>query len=127
MAKVQTNCSIDDFLKEQAKAKGLNLSFELEKVIKEKICSKISNVPEEQLRIKCCNCGGIVEFGFLCTKTNKVFCEQCHIEHFRLMNGDKGERFACHISKPHEHIRIPGLNGQNVELLEKIAQEASNE
>jgi hypothetical protein len=113
MSKKNVMISIDEFIHKRAKEKFINVSEICEDALRRRVKGEIKDVPEENLKLQCSKCLKIVEFGFLCEELNKFYCEECE-------NG-----YFCPIRKEHQHLRIPGLDGQNIELLKKVAENSS--
>lgn len=103
--------SIDEFSHKKAKEKGLNISSICEDALIRRINPKKSDAPEEAIKLICKECNSIVDYGFLCELTNMFLCSECNLTK------------RC-LNKEHEHIRLPGFDGQRMDLTKKIIEDA---
>ncbi len=105
--------SVDDDLITKAKAMGVNVSAKAERALKEATATQIKDVSDEHLRFICSECGTICQYIFLCEYRNKVFCQECQDKYNMALckHDDTGQ---------HMHIRIPGLDGTNMEWAKNI-------
>jgi len=107
MAKERTSVSVDGNILARARSFGINNSQILESELLKRIEPKKSHMKEDALMLKCSKCGAIVEDGYLCEILDNFHCVACE------------EQLKC-VFKDHEHIRIPGLNGENIKRINKI-------
>lgn len=117
--KINTNVSIDEFLKKKAQETGLNISQVLEWALNEKLSSK-KNIPEEQIKAECSICHKIVDKGYVCKYWNKVFCEDCE----RTWDYSKCRHDIKEVGGNllHFHLRfgeVPEIMGKTIEDVEK--------
>lgn len=124
--KVQTNLYIHSELKEKAKKMGLNISSICEDAIRIKTSSKKSDVPDEVLFMKCQGCGELVEMGYYCQYTKTFYCYDCERAEVAFKHG-RTMKYPCSYRKNHEHLRIPGFEGQNNEIVVEVADNGSKE
>lgn len=110
--------SIDADAHKRAQDQGHNISAVCEQALRLKTNPKKSDVPEDQLKLECYHCKEIVEEGFLCEITNKFSCDACEKA---TIKSDYGyvTKYTC-VHKDHEHIKIPGLDGENIKKIIKI-------
>lgn len=80
------------------------------------------DMPEDVLTLKCSKCGKSVDNGFFCEATRKFFCGSCNLEYFKLNDGSKNSRFACHYKGEHEHVKVPGFDNSRIELMKTIKE-----
>lgn len=90
------------------------MSLECEKALKLKLSACKKDCPEEAIHLKCYYCKGLFEDGYLCEILNRFMCVNCEPKH------------KC-LNKSHFHIRIPGLNGENIEIMQNFSQNGSIE
>ena len=111
--KTNTTVSVDEFLLTRAREKGVNVSGMLNDAMKIKLNPLKSDAPEDALQLKCTQCQELVEYGFMCRERNLFLCQSCQ---------DKFKMHQCPHNKinEHEHIRVPGYDGQNVDLINKV-------
>jgi hypothetical protein len=112
--KIKLCITIDERIVKEAKDKKLNISLECERALKLKLMAKKSDCPEEAIFLKCFYCKGMFEDGYLCDLTKKFMCINCEPKH------------KC-LNKDHFHIRVPGLNGENIGIMQNYAVEGSIE
>ena len=110
--KKQVLVTIDERLHLLAKEKGLNISAECERALKVKTTPKLSDAPEESIYLKCATCGHLFNDGYLCEITGRCICTYCNPK-------DK-----C-IQRDHCHIRVPGLDNGNLNILKKFVVDGS--
>ena len=113
--KTHTTLSIDGELLNQAKQNNINMSELLEWAIKNKEKLK-KDLPEEELYGKCCVCSEMIQKGFICETTNKIYCDKCNMPEYdkRLSDGKKHRIFKDCIDrtpliKEHVHTRFGGF------------------
>ena len=126
MIKVHTTLSIDNEILEKAKARRFNISEILSDALKLKLKPSIKDAPEKKLLLKCDNCGSIVEFGFLCEESRRVFCDECEKATEPTELGPR-IKYSCKFKESHTHLRIPGSNGENGEIFKKVSEEQTKE
>ena len=107
--------SVNAFAHARAKDQGLNISELCDDAIRRKVANSIKDLPEEALVLRCTQCLNVVEYGFYCSYRNIFLCQKCQDNYnMELCEHDKiGE---------HEHIRIPGFDGQNSDKIKKVAE-----
>jgi|GEM_PF-4855965 len=110
--KSRINITIDERLHAQAKAKGINLSSECERILKQRFCAKLNDAPQESIYLKCGTCGHLFNDGYLCELDGRCICLYCH-----------GKDKCKH--QDHFHIRVPGLSNENLNILKKYVQDGS--
>jgi hypothetical protein len=111
--KVRTTISLDGDLLKKAQQKMINVSQLAEEVIRRKVEAGIKDVPSEALTLKCMLCGKSIDYGFLCEQRDLFLCQECQDDYpmEKCKHDKRGE---------HEHLRIPGFEGQHAEMLKKI-------
>ena len=94
----------------KAKALQLNISGEVNKLLRDRIIPKKSDLPDKLLILKCTQCFKEIEYGFYCAFRDLFLCQACQ---------DKFNMSKCpHDARgEHMHIRVPGFEGQNTEYL----------
>ena len=109
MSKARLNLTVESALLERAKSSGLNLSAELEKVLRAREIKK-SDLPEKALIIRCSICKKEITEGFLCRERELVLCQECQ---------DSFDMSKCPHDKrgEHMHIKWPGFDNLNVKFL----------
>ena len=117
MAKIHTTLSVDSELLKDAKDKGFNISAELERFLKGRVAPTKQDLPSHSLMIICSFCGSKCNHCFYCRERQKVYCQNCNDEWVA-----NGVRDDCPRAKDgsHEHIRVPGYEGQNADLKGEI-------
>lgn len=78
MPKERTTISIDGEVLHKAKALNINVSEFLEHKLREQTRPNVKEMHERDLAFKCSRCSEVIEEGFFCKESNKVFCEGCH-------------------------------------------------
>jgi hypothetical protein len=124
MGKKAVMISLDEFVHKRAKEKLLNISEICERAIITRLNLNKSDAPEESILMKCSICGDVVEDGFLCEETGKFFCTktECNFNKVELSDGSVTESWRCKVNNvDHKHLRIPGYNGENMEIAKRIA------
>lgn len=94
------------------------LSAKCERMMIDSINIKKSDVPEESLKLKCSICSAIVDSGFYCELTKRVACESCERAEVKTDCG-KQTKYPC-VRTNHSHLKIPGLNGEHLEIVSRI-------
>jgi len=107
MAKERTSVSINGDILARARSFGINTSQLLESAIEKRIDPKKSHMKEDLIMLKCPRCQEIVNDGYLCEITDNFHCVKC-------------EKVLKCLPKDHEHIRIPGYEGQNIKRINKV-------
>ena len=107
--------SIDEYIHQKAKEKDINISHVVNSALRLKIKPTIKDLPSNALTMHCTECGKEISFGFFCEILNRFFCDTCHAE-WRMSKCPDS-------SGEHRHIRIPGFEGQNMEMAQKIAKD----
>ena len=74
MSKVTSTITIDNDIKELAKRKGINISSAVEKALKKELKPDKSDLPNKVLIVRCTRCKKEIEEGFLCVKSQRVWC-----------------------------------------------------
>ena len=73
--------SIDEEVHNKIKEKGLNVSAEVERALKNKLYGQTKEyVPEEAKVVKCCQCGSIENEGYYCSESKRNWCKECHLK-----------------------------------------------
>ena len=116
--KTRTTISITPSLIKTAQNRNINVSKICEDALRIKTNPTKNDVPEDAIRLRCTQCLKEIEYGFLCQERNLFLCQDCQ---------DDFNMSKCPYDKrgEHYHIRIPGFDGQNTELINKIPQKAS--
>ena len=111
--KVRTSISVEAANLEKAQVSKLNISEICNTAIKLMANPVKSDAPEDALQLKCTQCSKLIDYGFLCENRNMFLCQECQ---------DKIDLSKCKHDERHEHshIRIPGFEGQNEEMIKKI-------
>jgi len=125
--KTNITVSVDAELLQKAREKLINVSGAANDALKRKIYPSIKDAPVECLKLKCSICGAVVDFGYFCEETNRITCEECEKATERNSAGYMIDKWPCKARKEHSHLRLPGLNGENIEILKKIAVKGDNE
>ena len=111
---------------EQAKKSFINISDVCDKALKMRINPTKKDVDDKILFMKCGGCGAMVEMGYYCQFTKQFLCYEC--ERLEVScNSGRTMKYPCKYRKNHEHIRIPGLDGQNHEIVVEVAEKALEE
>jgi hypothetical protein len=111
MVKVHTTLSLDNELLQRAKEKGYNLSEILVQALKSKLVMNISDLPAQNLSIKCSLCKNNITEGFFCALRKFVLCAACQ---------DKYNMSLCAPSQPlHEHVHFSFPENKNISNLPK--------
>ena len=113
MTKTHTTLTIDEELLKKAKYAQLNISYELEKALKNRVVPEKKDLPEDNMIIVCSLCKQEIEEGFLCRERQLVLCVDCQ---------DKFEMSKCPHDKfkEHLHIRWPGWGDQNKDFIRQV-------
>ena len=113
MAKERTTISIQGDVLKKAKENRLNISRITEDEIRRKINPTIKDIPEENIKFKCSLCSEIVDYGYFCEARDMFLCEKCQdgFNMSKCPHDKRGEHF---------HIRIPGYEGNNKELVKNL-------
>jgi hypothetical protein len=112
MSKSRISITIDERVFNAAKDKGVNISAECERTLKHQLFAKKADAPEESIYLKCATCGHLFNDGYLCELTGRCICQYCNPK-------DK-----C-VQKDHCHIRVPGLDNGNLNILKKFVVDGS--
>ena len=126
MVKTKISISLDPKVLENAQKSGLNVSGECEHALRTRTQATKKDAPERVLFMKCDGCKGLFEMGYYCQYTDGFLCYTCEREEVTYQHG-KTMKYPCKYREDHEHIRIPGFEGQNMEIVQKMAVSGSNE
>lgn len=98
MAKTTIAITLDDDLVKLAKEKRINLSGTINKLLHEFLKPKLSDLPDENIKIVCGLCGKEIEEGYKCEASNLLLCQKCQ---------DKFDMKRClrGADRNHEHIK----------------------
>ena len=111
--KTNTTVSVDEFLLTRAREKGVNVSGMLNDALRIKLNPLKKDAPEDALMLICTQCGTPIDYGYFCKERNLFLCQSCQ-DNFKMsqcLHNKIGE---------HSHIRIPGYDDQNLDLIKEI-------
>ena len=119
MIKVHQMLSVDDEIVKKAKQMGLNLSAEFERAMKLRLAVNKKDLPEGCLKIKCSQCGKVVEECYYCRERQRVYCGACQA---------KFDMDTCphDLNGEHEHVLVPGYGFQHEALIPQCAELSKN-
>jgi len=117
MSKRNVNISIDPYIHDLARKKGFNISREVEQALLKRANPSKADAPEKAIQLKCTECGKEINFGYWCRELDLFLCSKCQ-DKFKM------ERCPHDKFREHIHLRVPGLEGQNVDLIDKVPQKA---
>lgn len=114
MTKKNIQISVDENTHKNLRDRDLNISAICDSALQKEMYPGKKDAPEEALMLKCTQCFKSIDYGFMCENNTKMFlCQECQ---------DNWSHTKCLHDKlgTHSHIRVPGFDGQNSELVNKI-------
>jgi len=75
--KVKVTLTCDHDVLQKAKENEINISFELNNLLKNLVNPKKTRLAEDCLMVRCSQCKKPIEDGYRCVHTGKAFCEEC--------------------------------------------------